>query len=145
MNGPVVYNLENISAVAEGLLRAYPAQHVFALQGEMGAGKTSLITAVARFLGVKGPVGSPTYSIINEYAFADGRIFHIDLYRLRDEEEMVQAGVVDAIDSGDFCFIEWPELAAAWLDSAVWLQLRQQKDGLRRLENLNENTEAENL
>jgi tRNA threonylcarbamoyladenosine biosynthesis protein TsaE len=77
----------------------------------MGAGKTTFISAVCRVLGVSGTIGSPTFSIINEYASARGRIFHMDLYRLKDEEEAMQAGVEDALYSGDYCFVEWPEKA----------------------------------
>jgi tRNA threonylcarbamoyladenosine biosynthesis protein TsaE len=56
-------------------------------------------------------VGSPTFSIINEYSSPDGKIFHIDLYRLKDEEEAIRAGVEDCLYSGEICLVEWPQRA----------------------------------
>lgn len=92
---------------------------VFAFHGEMGAGKTTTIAAICRYKGISDPVSSPTFSIINEYQLPGSsempsRIFHIDLYRLDDPEEIIQAGVQDCVDSGNYCFIEWPE-KAPWL------------------------------
>src|SRR5215212_2463959 len=79
---------------------------VFAFHGQMGAGKTTLITAVCRQRGVRDPMASPTFSIINEYRFfeegVERKIYHIDLYRLKDEAEVVQAGVEDCVTSGAF-------------------------------------------
>jgi len=84
----------------------------FAFHGQMGAGKTTLISALCRYKGVSEGLSSPTFSIINEYRAADnGRIYHIDLYRLKDEEEVVQAGVEDCVYSGAVCLVEWPEKA----------------------------------
>jgi tRNA threonylcarbamoyladenosine biosynthesis protein TsaE len=77
----------------------------------MGAGKTTFIHALCSIKGVNGAVGSPTFSIINEYRHPGGKIFHIDLYRLRDEEEALRAGVEDTLYSGQICLVEWPERA----------------------------------
>lgn len=87
---------------------------VFAFHGDMGAGKTTFIHAVCDVKGVKDVVGSPTFSIINEYVFNDNghkKIFHIDLYRLKDEDEAIQAGVEDCLYSDHISFVEWPERA----------------------------------
>jgi tRNA threonylcarbamoyladenosine biosynthesis protein TsaE len=93
---------------------------VFAFFGDMGAGKTTLIEALCRAKGVTDSMGSPTFSIINQYAFfeesRESVIYHIDLYRLRDEQEIVQAGVEDCIYSGDLCFVEWPQKAPDLFD-----------------------------
>jgi tRNA threonylcarbamoyladenosine biosynthesis protein TsaE len=92
---------------------------LFAFHGEMGAGKTTIITALCKQKGVKDVISSPTFSIINEYRFTEGgeekKIYHLDLYRLNSMEEIVQAGVEDAIYSGNICFIEWPEKAPEFL------------------------------
>ncbi len=92
---------------------------VVALHGEMGAGKTTFIHALCDVKGVKDAVGSPTFSIINEYHYSqDGKeelIYHLDLYRLSGEEEAIQAGVEDCLYSGYTCFVEWPEKAAGIL------------------------------
>jgi tRNA threonylcarbamoyladenosine biosynthesis protein TsaE len=92
---------------------------VFAFHGEMGVGKTTFIHALCDLKQVKDVVGSPTFSIINEYNYSekgkDKKIFHIDLYRLRDEEEASRAGVEDCLYSGHTCLLEWPEKAPALL------------------------------
>ncbi len=93
---------------------------LFAFHGEMGAGKTTIIGALCHYKGTKDVTGSPTFSIINEYSFVENgiteKIFHIDLYRLKDEEEVVQAGVEDCVFSGSICMIEWPEKAPGLFD-----------------------------
>lgn len=86
---------------------------VIAFHGNMGSGKTTFIHALCGVKGVKDVVGSPTFSIINEYYFPDGMIFHIDLYRLKDEQEAIRAGVEDCLYSDHICFVEWPEKAPA--------------------------------
>lgn len=87
----------------------------FAFHGAMGAGKTTLILALCKARGVKETMGSPTFSIINLYTFRENgreqQICHMDLYRLKDEEEVVQAGVEDSLFSGAVCLVEWPEKA----------------------------------
>lgn len=96
---------------------------VFLFYGEMGAGKTTLIEALCAAKGVKERMGSPTFSIINQYAYtengAEKRIYHIDLYRLKDEQEIVQAGVEDCVYSGDICLIEWPQKAPGLFDETA--------------------------
>ena len=93
---------------------------LFAFHGEMGSGKTTLITVLCKAKGVEEPISSPTYSIINEYRFYENntekKIYHLDLYRLNSMEEIIQAGVEDCIYSGDICFIEWPEKILEFLN-----------------------------
>jgi len=88
---------------------------VFAFHGEMGAGKTTIIGMLCHYKGTTDVTGSPTFSIINEYDYPENgenkKIFHIDLYRLKNEEEVMQAGVEDCVDSGCICMVEWPEKA----------------------------------
>lgn len=108
----VSFTLDNINEAAKQLLKAIGEKKVIALHGEMGAGKTTLVHAVCDLMGVEDAVGSPTFSIINEYNAADGRtIRHLDLYRLKDAAEAAAAGVEDSLYSGDLCFVEWPEIA----------------------------------
>ena len=110
-----VFTLEKINQTAAELLQHIPSAGVVAVHGEMGAGKTSLIHAVCDVKNVKDVVGSPTFSIINEYAYDDNgiekKIFHIDLYRLKDEKEAILAGVEDCFYSGAICLVEWPDRA----------------------------------
>lgn len=110
-----IYSVDTIKTTAKSFWQAARASRVFAFHGPMGAGKTTFIHAICEELGVKDVVGSPTFSIINEYRFIkDGRsvpLYHMDLYRLRDEEEAERAGVEDALYSDHICLVEWPEKA----------------------------------
>jgi len=105
------FHLQEILPCAEKFWQRYTLQKVFAFQGGMGAGKTTFIHALCTVKGVTDTVGSPTFSIINEYKYPGGKIFHIDLYRLRDEEEALRAGVEDVLYSGELCLVEWPDRA----------------------------------
>ena len=96
------------------------SKKVFAFHGEMGAGKTTIITALCKEKAVIDIISSPTFSIINEYRFSEKNteriIYHLDLYRLNSMEEIIQAGVEDCIYSDEICFVEWPEKAPELLD-----------------------------
>ena len=109
------FSLDNINEVAKAFWKATEGKLVFAFHGQMGAGKTTFIHALGDAKGVKDVVGSPTFSIINEYEYdCEGTkkvLFHMDLYRLKDEEEALRAGVEDALFSGYICLVEWPEKA----------------------------------
>lgn len=108
----ISYTLDNITAAAESLLKAFPGRKVYALHGGMGSGKTTLVSQICLVLGIKGAVSSPTFPIINQYVLPNGEpVYHIDLYRLADAGEAVAAGVEEALYSGNYCFVEWPELA----------------------------------
>lgn len=95
--------------IATSLLIELGNYRSVAISGPMGAGKTTLVHALCDALGVKDAVGSPTFSIINEYHSPQGPVYHIDCYRLRDEEEAIDAGVEDCLYSNSWCFVEWPE------------------------------------
>jgi tRNA threonylcarbamoyladenosine biosynthesis protein TsaE len=107
-----VFTLTDIQKVATEFWKRTDS-NVIAFHGNMGAGKTTFIHALCDAKGVKDIVGSPTFSIINEYSFTENgkerKIFHIDLYRLKDEEEARQAGVEDCLYSDHICLVEWPE------------------------------------
>lgn len=106
------FTLDEIGVAASRFIAVAGAKRVVALHGEMGAGKTTFVNAVCDQLGVTDAVSSPTFSIINQYMIAGGqKVYHIDLYRLKDEDEAVQAGVEDCLFSGSWCFVEWPEKA----------------------------------
>lgn len=107
----LTFQLPDIGIAAAAIWQAFPHQTVFAFHGDMGAGKTTLIHALCSAKDVTDTVGSPTFSIVNEYRYPDGRMFHIDLYRLKDEEEAIRAGVEDVLYSGDRCLVEWPDRA----------------------------------
>jgi tRNA threonylcarbamoyladenosine biosynthesis protein TsaE len=116
-------SLDRLNSFAEEFWSYVKNAKVFAFHGQMGAGKTTLITALCHKKGSVDVTGSPTFSIINEYSYVDNgeqkKIFHIDLYRLKDEEEVVQAGVEDCVYSGSLCMVEWPEKAPGLFDETT--------------------------
>ena len=108
----ILFTLESIEEAAKSFIKIIAGHTVIALHGEMGAGKTTFISRVVILLGSTGTPSSPTFSIINEYALpGKNKIFHIDLYRLKNELEAIEAGVEDCIYSEFVCFVEWPEVA----------------------------------
>jgi tRNA threonylcarbamoyladenosine biosynthesis protein TsaE len=110
----VNFKLSEIANTAAEFVSVIADKKVVAFHGEMGAGKTTFIHAICDVLSVKDVVGSPTFSIINEYKAGNGdSIFHLDLYRLKDEQEAIAAGVEDCLYSGNLCMVEWPEKAPA--------------------------------
>ena len=106
-----IYSLPEIKQMARKFWEKFPDQKVYAFHGQMGAGKTCFISALSAVKNVEDTVGSPTFSIINEYGYPGGLIYHLDLYRLKDEEEAIRAGVEDALYSGSLCLVEWPDRA----------------------------------
>lgn len=82
----------------------------FLLTGELGAGKTSLVKSFCKQMSCTDPVSSPTFSIVNEYHSGEGIIYHFDLYRLQNIEELIGIGIEEYLAQDAFCFIEWPEL-----------------------------------
>jgi tRNA threonylcarbamoyladenosine biosynthesis protein TsaE len=107
----LIFALDQIGDAAAQFLKWFPDRKVFAFHGQMGAGKTTFITAVCKRLGVETTISSPTFSIINEYKAGNGRVYHLDLYRLKGASEAIDAGVEDVLFSGDLCLVEWPEIA----------------------------------
>jgi len=102
---------DDFEATAKELLSAYSQQRVFAFFGKMGVGKTTFIKALCKVLGSMDVVNSPTFSIINEYITNSGEsIYHFDFYRLKSRQEAVDIGVEDYLYSGNYCFIEWPDM-----------------------------------
>jgi|SRR5882724_12594547 len=106
-----IISLENIHLAAKEFWDLFKDKKLFAFDGKMGSGKTTFIHALCDVKKVTSAVGSPTFSIINEYISPEGKIFHIDLYRLKDEDEAIRAGVEDCLYSGEICLVEWPQRA----------------------------------
>ena len=107
------FDLKNIRAVAKEIWKEVGDKKVVAFHGAMGSGKTTFIRAMCLEKNVQDAVSSPTFSVINEYQTDAGVIFHLDLYRLNDLQEVIQAGVEDCLYSGNICLVEWPEKAAS--------------------------------
>lgn len=107
----------------------------FAFHGDMGAGKTTFITALCKQLGVEDAMSSPTFSLINEYHTKEGTlIYHMDLYRLKSEQEAMHAGIEDTLHSGNICLVEWPEKAPGiFPEDTLHCRLTIATDGSRKL------------
>ncbi len=137
------FSLDSINEVAKEFWKAATGKTVFAFHGQMGAGKTTFIHALCDVKGVKDVVGSPTFSIINEYEYvpiaigSEGTrkpLFHMDLYRIKDEEEAQRAGVEDVLFSGNICLVEWPEKAPGiFPDDSVHVFIELVDDKTRHL------------
>lgn len=112
----LIFNLQNIENAAREFIGYMQVYTVIAFHGNLGAGKTTFIKSICKALGVKENISSPTFSIINQYKTENNNtVFHIDLYRLKDMEEAINAGVEECMYSADLCFIEWPEKVSSIL------------------------------
>ena len=108
----IIFNLDDIENAAKEFIECSNGHKVFAFTGELGAGKTTLINTICKQLGVTETVTSPTYAIIQEYHYEKKSIiYHIDMYRIKDIEEAIEAGVEDCLLSNKLCMVEWPERA----------------------------------
>ena len=132
-----VFTLNDIHQAAAEFWRSQAAHKVFAFHGEMGAGKTTFIHALCDEKQVKDAVGSPTFSLINEYRTEGGKgeiIYHMDLYRVEEEEEAFRAGIEDALSSGNICLVEWPEkIPHLFPDDTVHVYLEVLDNNRRKL------------
>lgn len=131
--------LSDLSALQETarlLLNNFPNERIFAFYGAMGAGKTTFIKAVCHELGSNDYVTSPSFALINEYTTAQGSIiYHFDFYRIKKLEEAFDLGYEDYIYSGNYCFIEWPEMIEQLLpEGIVEVRIKEGDKGTRLVE-----------
>ncbi|MDD3457862.1 MAG: tRNA (adenosine(37)-N6)-threonylcarbamoyltransferase complex ATPase subunit type 1 TsaE [Weeksellaceae bacterium] len=105
-----ISSLEQLDETARKLLSEFSFK-IILFEGELGVGKTTLIKALLAAMGSKDKVSSPTFSIVNEYKIPDGKVYHLDLYRIKSTEEALDFGLEQYLDSGDWCLIEWPDTA----------------------------------
>lgn len=124
-----------VSVIARLILDSHAERRVFAVKGDLGAGKTTLIKGFCEALGVTDQTSSPSFAIVNEYRTAGGDpVYHFDLYRLRDPGELDGIGFTEYVDSGAYCFVEWPELAEDLLPpGAAVLDIGVSANGVRTI------------
>lgn len=106
---------EDTEQFGAALWQLLPATAVIFLHGDLGAGKTTLVRGFLRAAGFLGAIKSPTYTLVEEYSLGVQKIFHFDLYRLADPEELEWIGINDYFGQNNLCFIEWPSKGAGFL------------------------------
>lgn len=127
--------LSDLEKTGKELLEAYPKERIYAFVGKMGAGKTTFIKALCRSLGVEEEVSSPTFSLVNEYrGSVEKTIFHFDFYRIETETEAYDIGLEEYLDSGNYCFIEWPDKIDSLLPPSFVLIKIKELEGEREIE-----------
>ena len=129
------YKLDQIEKTARWVLQNSKSR-ILLFDGPMGSGKTTLIKEIATLLGVHDVTSSPTFSLVNEYKTDSGEIvYHFDFYRIETEDEAYDMGIEEYLDSGSWCFIEWPDKVQNLLplESDV-LTLKINKDNSRTIE-----------
>ncbi|MBN9298391.1 MAG: tRNA (adenosine(37)-N6)-threonylcarbamoyltransferase complex ATPase subunit type 1 TsaE [Filimonas sp.] len=116
----ITFRLADLPQVVQQAWNEYKDYTTWAFHAPMGAGKTTFIHALCEHLQITDPVSSPTFALVNEYKSpVTGPVYHMDWYRIKDEEEAIQAGIEDYLYSGNLSLVEWPEKAAGILPSGT--------------------------
>ncbi len=119
--------------VGEALGKILSAGAVVAFEGDLGAGKTAFTRGLARGLGCREPVTSPTYTIVNEYLSGRLPLFHFDMYRLRSSDDLWDIGWEDYLERGGVCAVEWSENAADAMEDAIRVRIEKIGGNTRRI------------
>lgn len=131
-----VFTLQGIDKIAKELLHSLPPDSKVFLSGEMGAGKTTLCKSVIKNLGIDDEISSPTYSIVNEYIIplSKRKLRHMDLYRLKNIDEVLDIGIEDYLYDASFCLIEWPDIIENLANEKTYfLNISSMSDNRRKL------------
>ena len=128
-------SLEVLNEVAKDIVANLGDKKIILFYGEMGSGKTTLIKEICKELGVTDSMSSPTYALVNEYHTSGKKIiYHFDLYRVKNLEECLDIGMEEYLFSGNYCFIEWPEVALPLLPEKYYsLSIKTEKDNTRSI------------
>lgn len=130
----IQFSLDEINNAARKVLESNP-EKVILFNGDMGAGKTTFINALAKVMGVSDTTGSPTFSLVNEYKTNDNQtVYHFDVYRLKSESEAYDMGMDEYLYSGHWCFIEWAEKIPSLIPQAhSVISIKAMPNGMRQL------------
>lgn len=130
-----IINESEIAGVIEQFMPLTFDLKIFTFKGNLGAGKTTFIKHLAKFLGSDDETSSPTYAIVNEYCISSqSKIFHFDLYRLKSLEEALNIGIEDYLDSGNYCLIEWADVIAPLLpEKIIEVEIEKLLDNRRKI------------
>lgn len=134
-SGLALLNEQGEEVNALDILRACEPHRVFAFDGQMGAGKTTFIKKLVEEMGTADIVNSPTFAIVNVYDVKQpykGEVYHFDCYRLKDIREAMDFGAEEYLYSGNYCFVEWPDIISPLLpDDTVYIKIAPQENGDR--------------
>lgn len=129
-----VADLPDLKRIAPELIQEFSDHRIFVFVGEMGAGKTTFIKALCEALGCKDEMNSPTFSLVNEYVTGQGgTVYHFDMYRLNTQEEALDMGFEEYLESGSYCFIEWPDKVSDYLPDQLVLVRLTEDNGQRTI------------
>jgi len=129
----ITYNIQDITTVAEAVIKQLTSKTIL-MYGDMGVGKTTFIKSFVKALKSDDDVTSPTFSIVNEYVTPSDKVFHFDLYRIKDENEALQFGIEDYLYSNNWIIIEWPDrIENLYPNNANTITITQNKDNSRTL------------
>ncbi|MBF4983218.1 tRNA (adenosine(37)-N6)-threonylcarbamoyltransferase complex ATPase subunit type 1 TsaE [Nonlabens mediterrranea] len=128
----ITYHIDDIDQVARQIL-SQTSNKVFLLDAPMGSGKTTLINAMCKQLGIKEVTSSPTFSIVNEYKTDKLTVYHFDLYRIKDKTELFDIGIEEYLDSNAYLFIEWPDLLTPYLEQFTTVKIEIIDSDLRKI------------
>lgn len=130
-----IKNLSELPRAAAQILEEAQGNRIFLFYADMAMGKTTIIKELCKQLGVKDNVSSPTFSIVNEYAGEQEKLYHFDFYRIKDEQEAFDLGYEEYFYSGNYCFVEWPERIENLLpENAVSISITGNGEGDRIIE-----------
>jgi len=133
-----INSIAEIGQVAQEFINFFKKPSVIAFYGEMGVGKTTFIKELCKVLSCTDEITSPTFSIINEYLTRSSKkIYHFDLYRLENIQEAIEIGIEDYFYSGNWCFIEWPEIANSLLPPDTYhIKISETENMIRKIKNI---------
>ena len=131
----IIHSVEELPGISEHIIELLNSSKVVLFQGDLGAGKTLLVKNICLKMDVTDTVNSPTFSLVNEYTTRQGKtIYHIDLYRIDTEEELLDIGFEEYLFSPHFCFIEWPEKAGSLIpDGFTKVQINKISETAREI------------
>lgn len=129
----ITHSPEETEKIGEALGKILPAGTILAYRGNLGAGKTAFTRGLARGLGCRELVTSPTYTIVNEYLGGRLPLFHFDMYRLHSSDDLWDIGWEDYLDRGGICAVEWSENVADAMEDAITVTIEKLGEDTRRI------------
>ena len=129
----ITHSPEETEKVGAALAEKLNPGTVIAYRGDLGAGKTAFTRGLARGLGYREPVTSPTYTIVNEYLGGRLPLFHFDMYRLASSDDLWDIGWEDYLDRGGVCAVEWSENVDDAMENAIYVTIQKTGEDSRRI------------